>query len=90
MNNVIILEKMGGIKKLLKGIINTITPVEVAQALSLLDFDKKYIWAINNMNPDTTIELSLTGIKKYLRFARQVEIELDWLHNYIKKLFLMD
>ncbi len=35
---------------------------------------------------DTAKELELTGIKKYWRRACQVEMELEWLHDWIPAL----
>ena len=36
---------------------------------------------MSNIDLDTTKELGLTDIKKYLRYAGQVKIELDWLYD---------
>ena len=39
------------------------------------------MWAMNNANINAAKELELTGIKKYWRYAKQDEMELDWLHD---------
>ena len=44
------------------------------------------MWAMSNIDINAAKELGLTSIKKYWRRARQVEIELDWLHNWIPAL----
>ena len=75
-------EKQG----LLEGIADTTSTAEVAQASSLVDFAGKYMWAMSNANIDAAKELGLTGIKKYWRRAGQVEMELDWLHDWIPAL----
>ena len=51
--------------------------------MSSVDLIGKYRWVISNANIDAAKELGLTGIKKYWRYAGQVEMELDWLHNWI-------
>ena len=65
MKDMIIKEKARKKERLLKGIADTTAPTEVAQALSLVDLARKYIWAINNANIDAAKELGLIGIKKY-------------------------
>lgn len=54
----------------------------MAQALSPDDFAGRYSWAISNVNLNATREIKLTSIKKYWRYAIQVEIEIDWLYNW--------
>lgn len=46
-------------------ILNIITLVKIFQALSFVNFTKKYKWVINNTNLDAAEKLGLTGIKKY-------------------------
>ena len=77
----IIEEKTRKKEALSEGIADTTAPAEVALASSLVDLAGKYMCAMSNANMDTTKKLGLTSIKKYWRRARQVEIELDWLHN---------
>ena len=86
MKNVIIKEKTREKEGLLEGIADTAAPTEVAQALSPIDLAGKYMWAMSNANIDAAKELGLTGIKKYWRRAGQVEMELDWLHDWIPAL----
>ena len=38
---------------------------------------------MSNADLDATKKLGLTGMKKYWRWAGQVEIELDWLYDWI-------
>ena len=40
--------------------------VEIAQALSFIDFEKKYILVMSNVDLDVAKKLGLTDIKKYL------------------------
>lgn len=44
---------------------NKIVIAKVAKILSVINFDNKYNWAINNANIDIAEDLKLTGIKKY-------------------------
>ena len=41
---------------------------------------------MSNSDLDAAKKLGLTGIKKYWKCARQVEIKLDWLHKQILSL----
>ncbi len=41
---------------------------------------------MSNVDMNAAKELGLTGIKKYWRRAAQVEMELDWLHDWIPAL----
>ena len=86
MKDVIIEEKAREKERLLEGIADITAPVEVVQALSPVDLARKYIWAMSNSNMDAAEKLGLTGIKKYWRRAGQVEMELDWLHDWIPAL----
>ena len=61
----IISEKAREEEMLSKGIADTTVPAEVAQLLSLLDFARRYNWAMSNANLDEIKKLGLTGIKKY-------------------------
>ncbi len=70
-------------KMLSEGPADTIAPVEVVRALSHIDLTWKSRWAMSNIDMDAAKELRLTGVKKYCRRAAQVEMELDWLHNWI-------
>ena len=76
-------EKARKKKELLKGITDTTALAKVAQALSPVDFARKYMWAISNINIDVAKQLGLLGIKKYLRRTRQIKTELNWLHDWI-------
>ena len=38
---------------------------------------------MSNVDLDAAKELGLTGIKKYWRYAGQIELELDWLNDWI-------
>ena len=58
-----------------------IVQTEVAKTLSLIDLDGKYMWAMSNVDIDTTRDLGLTGIKKHWRLAGQIEKEVDGLYN---------
>ena len=77
MKDMIIEEKAREKERLSKNIANTTAPVELAQALSSINFTRKYIWAISDADMDAAKELELTSIKKYWRCTRQVEMELD-------------
>ena len=83
MKDMIISEKAKEEETLWKGIINTIVPVQITQILSFVDLARRYNWAISNANLDAAKKLGLTGIKKYWRRTGQIEIELDWLYDWI-------
>ena len=55
----------------------------MARVSSFVDFVGRDNWAISDANQDAAKKLRLTSIKKYWRRAGQVEIELDWLHDWI-------
>ena len=61
--------------------VDKITLAEFGKTLSPIDLDGKYIWAISNINIDTTRDLGLTGINKYSRLAGQIEKEVNRLHR---------
>ena len=82
MKDVIILEKAREKKMLLESIANTTAPAKVAQLLSLIDLARRYNWAMSDAELDAAKKQGLNGIKKYSRCAGQVEMELDWLHNW--------
>ncbi len=67
----------------IEGIADTNAPAEVARISNPVNLAGRYIWAMSDSNLDVAKELELTGIKKYWRRAGQVEMELDWLHNWI-------
>lgn len=52
-------------------------PSKMLWASNFVDLSGKYIWAMSNVDLDAAKEIELTNIKKYWRYARQVEIELD-------------
>ena len=70
-------------KKLSEGLVNRTTLAEVAQALAFVNFAWKYQLAMSIVDKDAAEELGLTWVKKYQKRTGQVEIELDWLHNWI-------
>ena len=41
---------------------------------------------MSNADLDAAKKLRLTSIKKYWKYADQVEMELDWLHDWISVL----
>ncbi len=87
MKDVIILEKAREEEMLsLEGIADTTAPAEVTRVSSLVDLTGRYNWAMSDADLDAAKELGLTGIKKYWRHAGQVEIELDWLYDWIPTL----
>ena len=55
--------------------------VEIGKTLSPIDLDGKYIWAISNHDIDAARDLKLTGIKKYWKFAGQIEKEVNGLYK---------
>lgn len=79
--NITILEKARKKKVLLVGILDTTAPTGMSQASSLIDFDKKYNWAMSNADLDVVKKLGLTSIKKYWRRVGQIKIEFDWLYD---------
>ena len=84
MKNIINQEEVRKKEKLSKDTVDKIALAEVAQALSFVNFTRRYKWIIGKYNLDVTQELELTNIKIYQsRCACQVEIELDWLYNKI-------
>ena len=86
MKDGIILEKAREKKELSRSIVDTIAPAEVAWALSPVNLAGRYTWAISNADLDEANELGLTGIKKYWWRTGQVEMELDWLYDWIPAL----
>ena len=70
-------------EELSESIADIFAPTEVTQASSLINFARKYMWAISNVNLDAAKKLGPNGIQKYWKRAGQVEIELDWLYNWI-------
>ncbi len=85
MKDVIISEKARE-KKLSEGLTATTALAEVARALNPINLAWKYRWAMSNVDMDLAKELGLTGVKKYWRQAGQVEMKLDWLHDWIPAL----
>ena len=65
MKEVIIIEKTKKKKELSEGIANTTALAEMAQALSLIDLARKYMWVIGNADLNAAKKLGLTNIKKY-------------------------
>lgn len=41
---------------------------------------------MSNIDIDTAIKLGFTTVKKYWRCTGQVEIELDWLYDWVPAL----
>lgn len=60
---------------------NVIKRAEVAKMLSLIDLDSKYMWAISNVDIDTTRNLGLTGVKKYWRRTSQIKEEVNGIYK---------
>ena len=58
----------------------------MAQASSFVNLAWRYGWAMSKADMKAAKELGLTGVKNYWRLAGQVEIELDWLHDWISAL----
>ena len=58
----------------------------MALASSAVDITWRNTLAMVNIDINAAKKLGLTGVKKYLRCASQVEIELDWLHYWISEL----
>ena len=86
MKEVIILQKAKEEEMLSGSIADTTVLAEMAQVSSFVDLTERYNWVMSNANLDVVKELELTGIKKYWRRAGQVEIELDWLYDWISAL----
>ncbi len=86
MKDVIIPEKAREEEMLLEGIAYTTAPAEVSRVLSFVYLAGRQNWAISNADLDAAKELGLTGIKKYWGRAGQVEMELDWLYDWIPAL----
>lgn len=76
MKDVIISEKAKE-KMLSKGPPDITALAKVAWASSSINLVWRYIWAISNIDVDAAKKLGLTGVKKYWRYADQVEMELD-------------
>ncbi len=83
MKDVIILEKAREDKMLSESIADTTAPAEVGRVSSPVDLVGRYNWAMSDADLDAAKELGLTGIKKYWRRAGQVEMQLEWLHDWI-------
>ncbi len=82
MKDIIISEKTRE-KKLSEGPADTTAPAEVAWTSSPIDLAWKYRWAMSNVDMDAAKKLGLTEVKKYWRWAGQVEMELDLLYDWI-------
>lgn len=81
--NIIILGRVRKKEKLSKNITETTTLAEMPWVSSYINFAWRYRWSMSNVNLDVVKKLKLTGIEKYWKCASQVEMELDWLHNWI-------
>ncbi len=86
MKEVIVSDKAKEDKMLSESIADTTVPTKVARVSSPVDLVGRYNWAMSDADLDAAKELGLTGIKKYWIRAGQVEIELDWLHDWIPAL----
>lgn len=83
MKDIIISGKVRGKKKLFKDLADKIALAEVVQASILVDLASRYKWAMSNSDMNVTKKLKLIEIKKYERRTDQIEMELDWLYNWI-------
>ena len=86
MKDVISSEKIRKKEKLSEDPTDTTAPAEVAWASSLVDLAWRYNWAMSKADMEATKELGLTEVKNYWRRVSQVEMELDWLHDWIPAL----
>ncbi len=68
------------------GIVNMTVLAEVTRVLSPIDLAGWYNWIMSNTDLDAAKEQGQIGIKKYWRRASQIEIELDWLYDWIPAL----
>ena len=48
--------------------VDKIMLIEIVRMLNPMNFDRKYIWIINNVDINTFRNLRLTNIKKHWRF----------------------
>lgn len=59
---------------------NIIKLAKIVKLLSLIDFDTKNIYVINNTNMDIAKNLELTNVKKYWRYkARLIKKVKDYI-----------
>ena len=61
--------------------VDKIALTKVGRTSSLIDLDSKYMWAISNVDITAPRDLGLTGIKKYWRFAEQIEKDVNRLYK---------
>ncbi len=69
-----------------EGITDATMLAELARVSSLVDLAGRYNWTMSHADLDVAKKLGLTDIKNYQRYAGQVEMELDWLHDSISVL----
>ncbi len=82
----IVLEKAREDKILSESIADMTVPAEVARVTSPVNLIGRYNWAMSDADLDVAKKLRLTSIKIYWRCAGQVEMELDWLYDWIPTL----
>lgn len=54
---------------------------EVVKVWNVIDLGSKYNWAINNADINVARDLRLTNIKKYWRYASQIQAKINWLYK---------
>ena len=86
MKVIIMSEKARKKEKLSESTAVTTAPAEVARASNFVNLAWRYKWAISNTDMNVAKKLGLTGVKKYWKRASQVEMELDWLYDWIPTL----
>ena len=65
MKDMNISEKAKKIEMLLECIADTSILTEIAQISSLINFARRYVWAMSNVNQDKVKKLEFTNIEKY-------------------------
>ena len=86
--NIIILEKTREKEELLEGSADTTTLAEITRLLSPIHLAWRYGWPMRKADIEAAMKLGLTEVTNYWKQVGQVEMELDWLHDWISALVI--
>ncbi len=80
---VVVAEKGRKNKKqlVMENLLDKTAMAKVAKVLIVIDLGSKYSWAISDIDINIARDLGLTDIKKYWRYASQIQAKVDWLYK---------